>query len=380
MEITTRIDTGKVDKQANGRISSRYNGGLDFWKLIFTFVIVIYHGGQIGDGDNPLALGATAVEFFFILSGYFMAVSAVRKPQVVPGTLGHETAGFIWHKIKAILPYYLFGYTLSFLTYCVFILEGEAPKTIVEKLSGVIPNFFLLSTTGIKESTVLGMSWYISAMLLSMCVLYPLLRKYTNMYLRIIAPLSAVLLAGYLYQKYGSLSLTYELDIFVTKEILRAIMGLNIGCTVYVVSEKLKGVSFTAFSRLLLGLFEWGCYAIALVGMHYMDKKFSFTELFLFFFALCVTTSKQALWGRLFDHRFIQFTNRFSLALYLCHSAVRRVIRYVEPAWGYYRTILFFFILSILVALFCMAVVKLCQKWWQHYGAGIKKAFVRASE
>ena len=367
-------------KKAGTRVSARYNGGLDFWKLVFTLVIVTYHGGQIGDGDNPLGLGASAVEFFFILSGYFMAVSAARKPQVVPGTLGSETAHFILHKIKSLLPYYLFGYALSLVGYCYIELpKASSGQTLVEKLGGIIPNFFLLSTTGIKESTVLGMSWYISAMLLSMCVLYPLLRKYTNMYLRIIAPLSAVLLAGYLYQKYGALTLTYELDVFVTKEILRAVMGLNIGCAVYVVSEKLKQTSFTSFSRLLLGFFEWGCYAVVLLGMHYMGNSFVFTELFLYFFALCVTTSKQSLWGHVFDHRCVQMTNRFSLALYLCHSACRRVIRYVQPAWGYYETILYFVILSLILALFCMGVAKLCQVWWKHHGAQVKKAFVRTA-
>ena len=80
-------------------LSSRYNGGLDFWKLVFTFVIVMYHAGEIGEWDNFFPVGATAVEFFFILSGYFMAVSAVKKPPLEAGTLGRETAGFIWHKI-----------------------------------------------------------------------------------------------------------------------------------------------------------------------------------------------------------------------------------------------------------------------------------------
>lgn len=361
-------------------ISSRYNGGLDFWKLVFTFVIVTYHGGQIGDGKNIFTIGATAVEFFFMLSGYFMAVSAVKKPPVTPGTLGKETAGFIWHKIKSILPYYLFGYIISLVIYIYTDLRdvsglGEA----VKKLSLSIPNFFLLSTSGLEETTVLGMTWYISAMLLAMCFLYPLLRKYKDMYLHVIAPLSAILLAGYMCQKFGNFKLTYELDIFVTKEILRAVVGINLGCTIYVVSEKLKKVSFTNVSRVLLAVVEWGCYLWVLLGMHFMAADYVFVELFLYFFALTITTSKQSILGHVFDHGFIKATNRFSLALYLCHSACRRVIRYLNPAWGYYQTIGVFVLFAVVTAIVCMIVVGLIQAFLKKHEVGIKKVFIRES-
>ena len=446
-------------------LSSRYNGGLDFWKLVFTFVIVIYHGGQIGDGRNIFNIGATAVEFFFILSCYFMAVSAMKKPDPERGTLGKETAGFIWHKIKSILPYYLFGYFISLVLYIYidlrqvsglsqivkklslsipnfFLLSTSGLEEttvlgmtwyisamllamcflypllrkykdmymhvilpyylfgyfislvlyiyidlrqvsglsqIVKKLSLSIPNFFLLSTSGLEETTVLGMTWYISAMLLAMCFLYPLQRKYKDMYLHVIAPLSAILVAGYMCQKFGNFKLTYELDIFVTKEILRAVVGLNIGCTVYVVSEKLKKVPFTTFSRVLLALVEWGCYLWVLLGMHFMEADYVFVELFLYFFAISITTSKQSILGHIFDHNFIKATNRFSLALYLCHSACRRVIRYLEPDWGYYQTIAVFVLFSIVTAVICMVVVALIQKIIRKYAPELKKIWIQSS-
>ena len=354
-----------------------YNGGLDFWKLIFTLVIVFHHTDEIGGWDHFYPLGASAVEFFFILSGYFMAVSASKRQEVVPGTLGRETAGFIWHKIRSILPYYLFGYALSLIGYIHYNLAGQSRRVIVEKLSRAIPNFLLLSTSGIRESTVLGMTWYISAMLLAMCFLYPLMRKYRDMYLHIIAPLSAVLVAGYMSKKFGDFSLTYELDILVTKEILRAVVGLNIGCTVYVVSEKLKTISFTRLTRVILALVEWGCYLWALLGMYYMERDYVFTLLFVCFFALCITTSKQSILGCAFDSPLIKATNRFSLALYLCHSACRRVIIYSKPGWGYWKTLLIFLTMSIFTAVVCMAEVHLLERFASRHGEGIRRIFVK---
>lgn len=361
------------------RARGQYNGGLDFWKLIFTLVIVIYHTDAIGGWDFCSPLGASAVEFFFMLSGYFMAVSASKRQEVVPGTLGRETAGFIWHKIRSLLPYYLFGYTLSIIAYIRYSLAGQTRRVIAEKLSRAIPNFLLLSTSGIQESSVLGMSWYISAMLLAMWFLYPLLRKYRDMYLHVIAPLLAVLTAGYISKKYGDYSLTYELDIFVTKEILRAVAGLNIGCVVYVISEKLKTIQFTRLAKVLLAVIEWGCYLWVLVAMHFMGDTYVFTLLFLYFFALCITTSKQSILGGAFDHPLIKATNRFSLALYLCHSACRKVVANAELGWGYGKTLVAFLALSIFTAVACMIVVYLLESLVNRHREGIKRVFVKMS-
>ena len=99
----------------------------------------------------------------------------------------------------------------------------------------------------------------------------------------------------------------------------------------------------------------------------------------LYFFAISITTSKQSILGHIFDHNFIKATNRFSLALYLCHSACRRVIRYLEPDWGYYQTIAVFVLFSIVTAVICMVVVGLIQTFLRKHADGIKRVFVRKS-
>ena len=101
--------------------------------------------------------------------------------------------------------------------------------------------------------------------------------------------------------------------------------------------------------------------------------------LFGFLFAISITTSKQSILGHIFDHNFIKATNRFSLALYLCHSACRRVIRYLEPDWGYYQTIAVFVLFSIVTAVICMVVVALIQKIIRKYAPELKKIWIQSS-
>ena len=138
-------------------------------------------------------------------------------------------------------------------------------------------------------------------------------------------------------------------------------------------------MAFTTFSRVLLALVEWGCYLWVLLGMHFMKADYVFVELFLYFFALSITTSKQSILGHIFDHNFIKATNRFSLALYLCHSACRRVIRYLEPDWGYWETIIIFLLISVATAIVCMVMVAWIEKILRKYAPVLKKVWVQSS-
>ena len=99
-----------------GQRSQKRNGAIDFWKFVFCMIIAIYHGRYMG-GSVPYALfkdgGYLAVEFFFLVSGFLMAKSAKRAEETSRLQLGTETAQFIWHKAKIILPYFIFAYIVG---------------------------------------------------------------------------------------------------------------------------------------------------------------------------------------------------------------------------------------------------------------------------
>ena len=352
-----------------------YNGGLDFWKLIFTFVIVIYHYAEISKTVSLFKSGSIAVEFFFILSGYFMAISAERKP--FTEKLGTDTAQFIWRKIKSILPYYLIGWLIAaILNMQHWLMEPRTLGEIVLRISNMLPNFLLLSVSGMPEEVVLGVTWYISAMLLAMAVIYPLLRKYKNIYLRIIAPLSAILLTGYLSQKYGGFFLSYEFDGFVPQNIIRACVGINIGCVVYVAAEKMKTIDFTIFSRILLGLVEIGGYIWILVAMTIFPKTYVFTELFIFLAVVTITASKKGIFSSLFDNNIVMVVSSISLPLFLLHPTCRAVIRREKwpTDWDLFYKYL---IAAVASALACMIVVWLFGKIKEKVGKRARKIFIK---
>ena len=135
---------------------SSYNAGLDFWKWIFSLLIVFSHGIFLADQNNgdKLIFGHAliGVEFYSILSGYFLVQSIYRKsspslasmpshnpthpsnPQLAPKLLKLDSTNttqnvpdyqqfdyvnvwphiYIWHKIKNLLPYYIPAFIFCF--------------------------------------------------------------------------------------------------------------------------------------------------------------------------------------------------------------------------------------------------------------------------
>ena len=73
---------------------SKKNGAIDFWKFAFSIMIVLFHSYYFANNEDGAIFreGRIAVEFFFIVSGFFMAKSAVSKPKLQSNSL--------WQKLE----------------------------------------------------------------------------------------------------------------------------------------------------------------------------------------------------------------------------------------------------------------------------------------
>src|SRR4051795_3827832 len=80
---------------------SKRDNSLNFLRLLFAVSVVLYHSiglrGARTSGADRFHLGTIGVDFFFVVSGYLITRSWVRKPQ-----LGR----FAWHRFLRIMPGY----------------------------------------------------------------------------------------------------------------------------------------------------------------------------------------------------------------------------------------------------------------------------------
>ena len=148
----------------------------------------------------------------------------------------------------------------------------------------------------------------------------------------------------------------------------RAVLELNLGCFVFLVSRLLSQINLTKLSRVLLTIFEWGFYFVVIAYLYTGKRSDVFTVLFLLFFALTISTSHQSAVSFLFDNRVCKFLVKFSLVLYLSQTATRRMIASLLPDQPWYIPFCIYVIATILLALLSMGIVSFTRHFWKKYG------------
>lgn len=94
------------------------NGELEFFRFLFSIIIVLHHSRYlVGDKNCVLLGGALAVEFFFILSGCLMAqsIEEERIHHADTSYIGKDTFLFLKRKVKGFFPQILFAWITAFI-------------------------------------------------------------------------------------------------------------------------------------------------------------------------------------------------------------------------------------------------------------------------
>lgn len=249
----------------------RRNAWIDFIRILFSIGIFLTHLNSLSQPSENVDLiycfGFLGVEFFFIISGYFMAASANKYTQSESEHVGKATMHFLWKKYNRVFPYYFVAWCIGFtVDHVVGIFSG---KQVLKDLIQSIPAFMHLGIAGFPMYQAIDPAWYISAMLLSMFILYPLLLLLREKFTYIIAPLASIGIYGYLLLRVGNLATINPLDGgFVYTGLLRGIAGISLGCVCYEGARLLSRKSFSTKGRRMLTLLELLCYAVAFLGMN----------------------------------------------------------------------------------------------------------------
>ncbi|MCM1267740.1 MAG: acyltransferase [Bacteroidales bacterium] len=151
------------------------NNIVELMRFLFSVLVVGYHV-QMSMNDSAINFfenGAVAVEFFFLISGYFMARSIERFSSDENGKIGKSTLQFMAKKVKGIWPIHI----TANIAMLFLILLFETSAFMTRFIKGLPGLFFLQMAPLWNESfneALIVPEWYLSAMLLSMVVIFPL--------------------------------------------------------------------------------------------------------------------------------------------------------------------------------------------------------------
>lgn len=327
---------------------SKRNGMVDLFKFIFAVVIAIFHGGTNlwygAKGEYPMSGGAIGVEFFFIVSGYLMVSSESRRSETRL-SLHDDTFSFIKGKVKSLCPGFFISWALAFFftNWSENLNEGVDLFTLFKRTSYSVFELLMVNQSGLNVYRVNHATWYVSSMLIGMVILYPLLAKKREWFLKVIAPFAAIMIFGYMYARYSEGSGfggPADFDGFMLKGTERGIACMCVGAVCWNIVDKIKGVEFTKFGRLVLTLLEGGGYLYVLMFAYFMrHSAMDYVCVFVLAVAITISFSNKSYFVIGSLGNVTAFLGEWSLYIFLNNSYWSHTIPNLYPDVPYKDTI-----------------------------------------
>lgn len=270
------------------------------------------------------------MEFFLIISGYFLAVKANKKIacDMNSKTLAEEVLGDIKKRICNILPIFLVSFTLSFLLYHI-VFKQFTLKIMLKDIVIALDELSLVWMSGLKfkDFQYLGPMWYFSALIICLMFIYPLLLKYKYIFVYIMAPLITLFSYGYLFQTYGYLGVIDAQWTGSYPGILRVTGGLCLGIIVesFVRAREQRQQEIT--SRVTFKIFVFAAQLILLLAVfynmnHYGTSYIDYINTLLFAAIIYLTFIDRGYFEILLWSKFVFSLGKSSKALFISHMAL----------------------------------------------------------
>lgn len=297
------------------------NGEIDLFRFIFAILIVFHHFSQVFD-YKLFSRGYIGVEFFFLVTGFLTAKKVAENDRIYSNAeIADNTWRFIIKKISVFYPYFLCAFFLQ-LGVKILIFDWSFIKAGSELVRS-IPNLTLIFIGTVARSGLyVSGNWYLSAMIIALFILYPLLLKRYHLAVKIIYPLVSIDLLGYLYKTYSMVTVSWDQYSFVSIScgILRAIMEIALGMGLYEVTKVLNKLSV---SRLIFTVIKYFSYFIVLwYSTNHTNRDFDVHA--LLWCTIGVALSFSDITYSLKESKITKYLGKISLPIYIFHTVFLR--------------------------------------------------------
>lgn len=304
---------------------------IDFMKLVFVLCIFAGHINSLALRDEHIRpimrLGFLGVEFFFIVSGYLMSMKIDKL--AVGKAVDKVTFDFLYRKISIFYPYYITAYIMGFIVlHCKNTLDINV---IIKHFIMSLPCLLQLSMAGISGYQVLAPTWFLSAMLISMLILFPLFYHYRDSSM-LISTLLIIFLYGYIFHFKGILATIEPINnAIMYSGVLRGLAGISLGGICYRLCTKLKKQELTYFSRVMLTIIEISGYILIVSLMNY-SCSIRLDFLILFLLTICIIISfSQKSYSTILEKYIPNKVGKLSMVIFFTDAIARNIVSIILP-------------------------------------------------
>ena len=303
-----------------------------FWKIIFTYIIVIFHFDNAYHiatrfGVEQFNNAFTGVDFFFIVSGFLLYKKA-RSPSAPKNAIAYTA-----DRYKGLYVKYILSFVAVFAAIC---LEGKTALTPVELLWDSKWEILMVQSLALGRgwNLINPTAWYLSVMMVCGTLIYFLLDRYRDAFAKVMAPVAAVLLLAVIFVRMPNLDVAVnEPGNYLYYPLFRGFAEMSMGvwgaALQPTVVKRIPEVAASLAGNLVL-------LAACVVSWHFGHSHVDYliSALLLVGVTLAFTdTPENILTGPL-----VRRISGMTISVYLMHDLFRsHVIPYVIPPESHYR-------------------------------------------
>lgn len=310
---------------------------VEFMRFIFAAVIVYFHIIHVYirsySGDIPMfrrcydncVFAGSAVECFFIISGYFLFKSFQKRPDI-------SVLEFSYNKITRLWP-----------VVAVCLLIGTVFFEFDQYES--LYNLLFIQSAGFVTHVV-GILWYVSPLFIVMVFMFAFYKntkdkKKYNLFLAVFVYFSYVMVINFNPRIFDRNNIY---GIF-SSAVLRAIAGIGLGYLIAVVEKQIKGLDFVKNfkgNRIQNALIFIVISALEVISFYHLMRHFfnstdslsqQFYVVILFTVLFSCLFTKKGIFTLLFNNKFFGFLGKYSYSIYVMQEITFNIMK--ETFWQY---------------------------------------------
>lgn len=338
-------------------MATKKNVNIELMRFLLSLFVLGYHTRLAADyGADPLfKFGYFAVEFFFVLSGFLLAGSLERAYSAPGRNLLADTGGFMWKKIRAILPYHIVAVVLMVAVVGAYDLAGLSERLA----SGGWTGIFLVQSAvvwTVCEGIVVP-EWYLSSMFIIMLIIYPCARLLAKK-IRHRELIPVILLGGLAVIAVAvGFGVKWQFSWNLSND-LRAFGEMCLGMLLFYLAKRTKCKTPSRAAHIVLAVAEGACYVLSFVMMCLPFDIIGTigipVEIVLATVAITISFSGHGIpspGGK--TGRFFGLLGSISLPLYMLHPVVTELASRAFTDLPAYAVVLICFALSLALTAVC---------------------------
>lgn len=342
------------------------NGEIELWRFIVAVIIVAFHSKSLFSEPLIASCGRIGVEFFFLLSGYLLAATAIKHRNMACSAtweqINQDSYSLLIRRIRAIFPECLISCLIAVLVYVPF-SSVLSLGFLISCFLTLFSNAFMLKMTGLFDfgAGVHGATWYLSTLLLMTALLYPLMRRWGVSTIMGVIGLFAL---GTLYvteKEYDYLGCFHRLDVVLSCNI-RGFGEMLLGASLFPVVQWLRRGTPTKTAIYLLTPLKWCCGGALIMYAQFWAVLGHNVGVIICLMCVMIVLM---FWGKCFDCGWYQngiclFLGRFSLPLFLSNAFYAHVLGKHLPAdMSSVEKLLLYFVASFTTAFIVMILARM---------------------